>query len=414
MIIAAYRIHYPDLNVIQTKNLIKHSDYLTGKEIKNQNERKKYFSQFGENWFTDQSPLFLSMKSGVLDCNSQYGKFNVKIDKIIERRPNRVEKLISGQIFGNNITYLSDCPSDGKRRKCNFKCHCGEEFVTDISKVKNQHTKSCGCQLGRKKDHIDFGSELANGITFVEHVGKKQSKLKCYCGKEFISNGYKVKSRHTKSCGCFKPSQKSVYQPGELIGESCRYVKDVESNTERRKVLLLCKCGNEFVCSVDKIKSGKRKGCGCENKTTATHGKTESPEYLAWGSLKGRCLNPNDAGFKHYGERGITVSKEWENSFEQFYADMGPRPSKKHSIDRIENDGNYEKYNCRWATKEEQCTNRRSNVVIEYNGERKTMSQWAKSINMNQETFRRRLRSGWNIEKILTEPLRIWPSKIKK
>jgi hypothetical protein len=86
------------------------------------------------------------------------------------------------------------------------------------------------------------------------------------------------------------------------------------------------------------------------------------PEYVTWAGMKQRCLNPHCADYKRYGGRGIGICERWRNSFENFFTDMGPKPSPKYSIDRIDNDGNYEPGNCRWATSGEQQTNKRSTI----------------------------------------------------
>jgi hypothetical protein len=115
-----------------------------------------------------------------------------------------------------------------------------------------------------------------------------------------------------------------------------------------------------------------------------------------------RCTKPSHHAFHRYGGRGIQVCDRW-GSFESFLEDMGPRPSLDHSIDRIDNDGDYEPSNCRWATRKEQANNTASNVVIEFNGARKTLGQWAKELGISGTGLRARLKK-WPIAKALTTP----------
>ena len=103
--------------------------------------------------------------------------------------------------------------------------------------------------------------------------------------------------------------------------------------------------------------------------------------------MKRRCNNTADQYFVSYGHRGISVCERWQR-FEHFYADMGPRPSSKHTLDRIDSDGNYEPKNCRWALQVEQQNNRRNNLWFEHDGRRQTMAQWARELNMDQRLLR--------------------------
>lgn len=129
------------------------------------------------------------------------------------------------------------------------------------------------------------------------------------------------------------------------------------------KDLYKCTCGIEFVTRRAAVKSGHTKSCGCLTKQLqaalrVTHGMSSSSEYHTWQQMIARCTNPNNVRFKHYGGRGISACPEWLDSFEVFYNDMGARP-KGLSLDRINNDGNYSKFNCRWADIETQNRNKR-------------------------------------------------------
>lgn len=126
----------------------------------------------------------------------------------------------------------------------------------------------------------------------------------------------------------------------------------------------LCVCGVEVIVRGDSLKAGDTKSCGCFRKeflvaTKTSHGMSDTPEYRAWSALKNRCSNPNDKGFINYGGRGISICDRWINSFANFYADMGNRPSANHSIDRIDNDDHYYPENCKWSTRTQQIRNRR-------------------------------------------------------
>lgn len=131
------------------------------------------------------------------------------------------------------------------------------------------------------------------------------------------------------------------------------------SGHKRRMWECLCDCGNTVTVISLNLMSGASKSCGCLRIDRITnHGKTSSPEYKSWSSMIQRCTNPANARYEGYGARGIKICDQWM-SFENFYADMGDRPSINHSLDRINNDGNYDPGNCRWATRSEQQRNKR-------------------------------------------------------
>lgn len=173
-----------------------------------------------------------------------------------------------------------------------------------------------------------------------------------------------------------------------------------------QKWLCVCDCGNYKTVKSICLRNSKSKSCGCwfaECRTT--HNLTKSPEYQNWSAIKSRCLNKKHMNYQKYGGRNIIICDRWVNSFENFLSDMGERPSPSHSIDRIDNDGNYEPENCRWATPKEQGSNRRNNRIIEYNGESLPLCEWEDRSGLPRGVIKGRLRIGWNMGKAISTPL---------
>lgn len=173
-----------------------------------------------------------------------------------------------------------------------------------------------------------------------------------------------------------------------------------------------CICGNIWVAASDCLRKGATKSCGClaKRKTPASgprykHGMVKSSEYCAWLNMLARCFNPGRTEFPNYGGRGITVCERWQNSFQAFYEDMGPRPGKGFSLDRINNEGNYCKENCRWTTSKVQLRNKRNTQILSYNGRSQPLMTWAEELGLNRSTLFYRLKLGWSVERALTEPV---------
>lgn len=164
-----------------------------------------------------------------------------------------------------------------------------------------------------------------------------------------------------------------------------------------------CDCGGTTLVGVGDI--GIQKYCSsCKPKGRPSHGLSHLPEYHVWRAMKYRCDNPSCEHYKNYGGRGISYTKRWKK-FENFMADMGRRPTDNHTLERKDNYGNYNKNNCAWATRVEQARNFRSNVFLEFRGERKCVSEWAQEYGLTHDNISSRLELGWSVEKAITTPV---------
>jgi len=180
---------------------------------------------------------------------------------------------------------------------------------------------------------------------------------------------------------------------------------EVESRTTPngsivRRMRCRCDCGQEKVVALGRLRSGGTRSCGClVGRNPRSHVGVRTiehlTEYRTWLGILKRC---SDASDRNYGGRGIKVCDRWRGSFGLFFKDMGPRPSDEHSIDRINNDGDYEPGNCRWATRKEQARNTSVNVMVTHNGETLCVSEWAERFGIHASLLNSRLQSGWSFE----------------
>lgn len=159
----------------------------------------------------------------------------------------------------------------------------------------------------------------------------------------------------------------------------------------------VCDCSAIKTVSGSNLRAGETLSCGCLNRElraqrNTTHGASKSPEYNVWLAMRRRCRSESDVKYADYGGRGIKVCARWAESFEKFLADMGPRPSAKHEIDRRDNDGNYEPGNCRWATRTQQNRNTRRTHFVTLNGERMAMSECAERLGVTRGTIEHALK----------------------
>lgn len=165
-----------------------------------------------------------------------------------------------------------------------------------------------------------------------------------------------------------------------------------------------CDCGGETVAQGGALRGGKSKSCGCLQLQSATkHGMYGTPAYESWRQMKGRCLNEKHEAYPDYGGRGITVCDRWMD-FANFYADMGAKPKRK-SLDRIDNNGNYEPGNCRWTNFVTQNNNRRSSRFLTIDGKTKTVTEWIRKSGLPRHVVWNRLRTGWEPKDAISVPL---------
>jgi hypothetical protein len=187
----------------------------------------------------------------------------------------------------------------------------------------------------------------------------------------------------------------------------------------RATSLCRCDCGIQKSIRNDGLQTGHAQSCGCLRKERAaagtakahlTHGDTagrkSTTEYASWMGIKSRCLDSESPAYGRYGGRGITMCMEWYMSYSQFLKDMGRKPSPQHSIDRIDNNGNYEPKNCRWATRQQQMRNKRTTIILTFRGETLTLPEWAERTGLGRSTILARIkRYGWSVDSALTIPI---------
>lgn len=210
-----------------------------------------------------------------------------------------------------------------------------------------------------------------------------------------------------------------IEKHGLKIGDTMEYItiEDIKlenyGKQNKRFAYYKCKCGNKGRCLLTAIMQRKQKSCGCLKAKLASermkeynkdgHGLSDHRLYRIWANMKTRCSNPNTHHYKDYGGRGITICDKWKNDFKSFYDwAMENGYEEGLSIDRINNDGNYEPNNCRWATNQEQANNKRNSIKKEITafGETKTVQEWSKdsrcSVNVGAILYR--IGAGWDAE----------------
>lgn len=191
---------------------------------------------------------------------------------------------------------------------------------------------------------------------------------------------------------------------GERFGRLTVIGRDQNSKYGSSKWICSCDCGEYCSIRGSSLISNSSGSCGClqiklVKERSTTHGMKSTQSYATWRGIYNRCNNQNDPGYKYYGGRGIKRCKRWDK-FENFLEDMGEKPSNL-SLDRIDNDGDYCKQNCRWATRDEQANNTSRNRIIEVNGEKYTIAQLARKIGVNYNTLQHRIYKNKPIDDLI-------------
>lgn len=264
----------------------------------------------------------------------------------------------------------------------------------------------------------DFLGKTIGNVTVIENPSNPSKFLfQCKCGNIFYDEPSRIISGHKKSCGKCDSTNHPNYNyksiRNEFIGKTFNLLKVIDFVKQGNQWLAKCecKCGKIKLVFPYQLKGGKVKSCGCI-KTSSTpknnkhsqskpknnmDGRTKNPLYGTWYQMIKRCENPNTIHYDRYGGRGIKVCEEWHDfwKFVEWSDSVGGRPD-GFTIDRIDNDGDYEPSNCRWADNHTQAKNKNTCINVTHNGETKTLSEWAKELGLSDQAMYNRYHRGWN------------------
>lgn len=241
-----------------------------------------------------------------------------------------------------------------------------------------------------------------------KYVGKDKHNnalwlCKCDCGRETIAKGSDIRRGEKKSCGCLHRSFLEGKKFGRLL------VVSETGERKGRRIVYKCKCdcGNYVHVTSASLVNCHTRSCGCLMRETSksnltTHGKSKDRLYSVWIGVKARCYNKNHHSYKNYGARGVVMCEEWRDNYDAFrvWAEANGYNSQAErgdcTLDRIDNDGNYDPSNCRWVNMQEQMNNTRKNVKIELFGEKYTISEASRAFGIKYGNLQSKKYDGWS------------------
>ena len=327
--------------------------------------------------------------------------------------------ILVGTSFGS-LTVMGLGARRGKEFYYTCRCECGAELDVYKHNLLRGYTQSCGAGYHKKRtERLPIAPGTTFGKLTVISSFRKDIESNsgnawyytclCSCGNETNVRRGNLTSGQVISCGCAvvdAAQSRTTDHTGERVGRLLliELIRKNDEWTGRPAVWYrcVCDCGKEIVSKeVYLFRIAKPKqSCGCLHQEAlhapVTHGYyvTNPIEFGIWRAMIQRCESEKYKAYPYYGGRGIKVCDSWRESFASFLADIGPRPSKYHSIDRVDVNGNYEPSNARWATWEEQCNNKRSNVKLTHKGTTMTIAQWCRNLGIRENRVRRNLSKG--------------------
>lgn len=325
-------------------------------------------------------------------------------------------------------------PNGTKFKRWNCFCKCNPDRVYPIREqsLKNG-VKSCGCLhreelAARNTTHgHSAGRKNTKALNAYKNMIKRCTNPNYRRWDRYGGRGIKVCDRWLESFENFladmgEPAPDMTLDrednDGDYCPDNCRWITQAEqTRNTSHNVAILFRGESRTLTEWAQITGIHRttirtriETWGWSVERALTEGVKERRQscgtYKIWLHLKDRCHNPNCRAYSDYGGRGISVCDRWLESYENFAIDVGERPSPHHTLDRIDNSKGYSPDNCQWSTKKEQARNRRSNVLLSFQGQTRTIAEWVEITGLTQSVLQRRTKDGWSAERALTTPIR--------